>query len=817
MRFTPLNGVTHQHSEQGGLLFRGQAGEQVRIDVLASDLVRVRHHPDGTSRLDRTWMVVDARGNMPREGRSRDDLSPFPCPAYTVAHTDPGTLAIQTTQLRLTVQLGEFALAWADAAGQEFAADLERIGYAYNRAGREVFHYLKRRPGEHYYGFGERAGPLDKAGQRMRMVNMDTLGYNAETSDPLYKHFPFYITYLPALNIAYGLFYDNLATTIFDMGKEIDGFRGEYRSYQAADGDLDYYLIYGPTIPEVVEKFTALTGRPALPPRWSLGYLGSTMKYTEASDAQEQLKHFALLCRQHDIPCDLFHLSSGYSVNEHGQRCVFTWNRGRIPDPQAMVDDFHAAGIRLAPNIKPYLLKSHPRYAEVAERGGFIRDAESNMPQISTFWSGGSGESGDGSYIDFSSEAGYSWWQEQIVAQLLNYGIDALWNDNNEFEIWDDAARCAGFGAGNIPIGLARPLQTLLMAHASYHALAQYRPDERPFLLSRSGSPGIQRYAQTWSGDNTTSWNDLRYNIPMGLGMGLSGAPNCGHDVGGFHGPKPEPELLVRWVQNGIFQPRFCIHSWNTDGSVTEPWMYPEVLPLIREAIHFRYRLIPYLYSLFFEAAQTGHPITRPMVYHFPHDPHCHTESFDFMLGPFLLVAGVLHENARSRAIYLPKYTNWCDFYSGEWYTGGQMLTVDAQLDAIPLLVREGGIIPMGKTMRYTGEQADDLRQVYLFPHPGHGSSAFDLIEDDGVSLEYRRGGYAAVHIELAAQPDHITVAIAVSPGHYRLPYEEIELILPERETRPIHVTGAAGSRETHIKERRHIFVPTTSIISPER
>jgi alpha-glucosidase len=812
MRFTTLSGVQPTDNLTGPLHFQGQSGEQVRIDVLAGDLVRVRHYPDGTPRLDRTWMVVDAAGEMPREGRSRADLSPFPCPACTTQQINPDTLRVQTADLQITIRLGEFALQWADTAGNTFAADLERIGYGYNRAGREVFHYLKRHPGEIYYGFGERAGALNKAGQRMRMVDMDTFGYNAETSDPLYKHFPFYITYLPDLNIAYGLFYDNLATTIFDMGKEIDGFRGDYRYYQALDGDLDYTLIYGPTIPDVIEKFTALTGRPTLPPRWSLGYLGSTMKYTEAPDAQEQLKQFAQLCQQHDIPCDLFHLSSGYSLNEQGQRCVFTWNRGRIPDPQGMVDNFHAAGIRLAPNIKPYLLTTHPKYAEVAQRGGFIRDAESDTPQISTFWSGGAGESSDGSYLDFSSEAGYAWWQEQATAQLLDYGIDALWNDNNEFEIWDDAARCAGFGQGDIPIALARPLQTLLMAHASYHALTQYRPNQRPFLLSRSGCPGIQRYAQTWSGDNTTSWNDLRYNIPMGLSMGLSGAPNCGHDVGGFFGPKPEPELLLRWVQNGIFQPRFCIHSWNSDGSVTEPWMYPEVLPAIREAIHFRYRLIPYLYSLLFEAAHTGHPITRPMVYHFPHDPHCLTESFDFMLGPFLLVASVLDEKAGTRAIYLPKQANWCDFYSGEWYTGNQTVTLAAPLERIPLLVRAGGIIPMGKTMRYTGEQADDLRQIYLFPHPEQGSSVFDLIEDDGLSLDYQRGGYTAVHIELTAQPDHISVSVSLTPGYYTLPYDELEFILPEGEARPIHITGAAGIRETTFAKRRRVSVPTNSL-----
>lgn len=812
MRFTPLVGVKQIDEQHPPLRFRGQRREHILLDVLDEDLIRIRHYPDGQTRLSRTWMIVDSAGTLPREGRLRDDLTPFACPSFALDTLSPSALQIQTAQLKLTVHLGDLHLEWADSAGQVFAEDLERIAYSYNRAGREVFHYLKRRPQERYYGFGERTGPLNKAGRRMRMVNMDTLGYDSEASDPLYKHFPFYITYLPDLDIAYGLLYDNLATTVFDIGQEIDGFRGDYRYYQAMDGDLDYYLIYGPSIEGVVEKLTRLTGRPALPPRWSLGYLGSTMKYTEAPNAQEQLKEFAQLCQQHDIPCDLFHLSSGYSVNENGERCVFTWNRSRIPDPQQMVNNFHEAGIRLAPNIKPYLLTTHPMYADVAARGGFIREADTDAPQISTFWSGGSGEGGDGSYIDFTSPAGYDWWQEQITAQLLSYGMDALWNDNNEFEIWDDAARCQGYALhSEIPIGIMRPVQTLLMAHASYHALARAYDRMRPFVLSRSGMPGIQRYAQTWSGDNTTSWHDFRFNIPMGLGMGLSGAPNCGHDVGGFHGPKPSPELLVRWVQNHIFHPRFCIHSWNTDGTVTEPWMYPEVLPLIRDAIHFRYRLIPYLYCLLFEASQTGHPIIRPLVYHFAADSRCHDESFDFLLGPFLLVATVLHENARTRNIYLPQNAKWFDFHTGEWFEGGQEITLDAPLDHIPLLVRSGGIIPMGKVMRFIGEQTDDLRQVLLFPDPHKGSSAFDLIEDDGITTECPQGICTVVHIELNASPENLTLFLSLLSNRYTLPYEAIEFILPHAENRPVQIVFQDGRQQTFPAGQRHILVPLST------
>lgn len=805
MRLIQPDGFSLTDQTPDSVIFTGSRGEQFQISVLDDDLIRVRHLPDGAARLDRTWLVVGPDGDMPREGRLRDDLSPFPLPGYTLDKVgNVFVLKTQTLQLDIDAQMPW--LRWSTADGLPFAADLRKRAYTYDQAGNSVYHYLERRRDEHYFGFGERSGVLDKRGMRFRMVNVDALGYNAETSDPLYKHIPFYITFIPSLNLAYGLFYDNTSTVTFDMGKEIDGFWGDYRFYHAEDGDLDYTLIYGPTIDAVVTRFVALTGKPVLPPRWSLGYLGSTMQYTDAPNAQEMLARFVQDCERYDIPCDLFHLSSGYTLGADGNRYIFTWNRSRVPEPTQMTETFHNAGIHLAANIKPHLLTTHPAYHEVAQAGGFIKDSEQDAPAPGMFWSGGAGESGAGAYVDFTSEAGYRWWQAQATAQLLDYGIDVLWNDNNEFEIWDDDARCDGFGSP-IPLGQARPLQTLLMGRASYEATQQHQSNRRAFILTRSACAGLQRYAQTWSGDNDTSWHTLRYNIPMGLGLSLSGMPNTGHDVGGFHGPAPDPELFVRWVQNGILHPRFTIHSWNSDGSATAPWMYPDVLPIIREAIQFRYRLIPYLYTLLFEAAQTGRPIIRPLVYHFPNDPRCHTESFDFLLGPNVLVASVLEPGARTRSVYLPAGVgiDWTDFHTGQRYAGGQTVIVDAPLDRIPLFVPVGGIIPMGRAMRFIGEQPDDLRQAYVFPHAGEGRATFTLIEDDGVSLDYRRGIYTSITLEVIATPDSLTLTIQLSGG-YPLPYPEIEFILPPGETRPIQAAGL-HNQWTADDGRQHVHI----------
>ncbi|GAB4571438.1 MAG: glycoside hydrolase family 31 protein [Anaerolineae bacterium] len=806
MRWTTFAGGGMQSLNPHSVAFNGPRGERLVIQTLEPDVVRVWFMPDGAPRLNRTWAVPGHGGDVPREGRLRTDLSPFGLPSVEAEEGDSG-IWLRTEQLALRVDPDEMRITWHTAAGTLFAEDRVRGAYAYDRAGRAVRHTLVRRPGEHYYGFGEKSGPLDKAGMRFRVDATDALAYNAETSDPLYKHWPFYITFVPDLNVAYGLFYDNPAVGVFDLGREINAIYGPYRYYEAADGDLDYYLIYGPTIPEVVEKLARLIGRPCLPPRWTLGYLGSTMFYTELPDADAQLAGFIAQCQEHDIPCDMFHLSSGYTTDPRGRRMVFTWNTDRIPDPAGMVERFHAAGIHLAANIKPHLLWMHPEYKAVQARGGFVRAAEDDSPEVVPYWSGGITETEPASYLDFTSEAGYSWWQERLTATLLDYGIDVPWNDNNEFELRDDAARCAGFGEP-IPIGLARPTQIVLMGRASYAAVAAVRPGLRPFVITRAGAPGVQRYAQSWSGDNRTAWHTLRYNLPMGLGMSLSGMPNYGHDIGGFIGDPPDPELFLRWVQVGIFMPRFTIHSVGLSGQATEPWMYPETLPLVREALRLRYRLIPYLYTLLAESSRTGQPIMRPLVYHFPHDPRCHTESFDFMLGPSLLVAPIMAPDCRAREVYLPAGTAWCDFYTGTWYDGGQTVTLDAPLDRIPLLVRAGGLIPLGRAMPHVGAAPDDVREVLAYPHPAGGEGRFTLVEDDGVSMDYLSGAQTRVTLRVSATPDTVRVGVAPPQGGYALPYDRVTFVLPPDEARPV----SGGEVETGPDGRWRVHVPLAAV-----
>jgi alpha-glucosidase len=777
-----LKGRSSAFIPAGKAVLAGSTGSSVQFSAgkgrlivtpVEQGIVRVNFCPDGKRRFGRSWAVC-GNGSMPADGRDRDDLSVFSLPSFTVTKKGRSVI-IASGQIAASVSLDSLALSWS-CGSVIFASDCEVAAYMTEKSSPLVRHRMDLTC-SHYYGFGEKSGTLNRKGRRMVMMDLDVMGYNARTEDPLYKHIPFYIGFDILTGCAYGVFYDNFSITEFDAGKA-DCRR---MVYTADGGDIDYYMIYGPSIKEVVAKFAHLTGRMILPPRWSLGYLGSTMTYTERPDAQKQLAQFVELCGKHHISCDLFHLSSGYTSGSDGKRYVFEWNSEKVPDPAAMVKTFHDAGIKLTANIKPAMLTTHPRYREVASFGGFIMNKDGS-PHVTPFWGG------VGSYIDFTNVKARSWWKQNISDNLLRYDIDSTWNDNNEFEIWDESCRCDNFGSGATIAGL-RPIQTLLMVQTSFEAQTEHSPTLRPYLITRSGCAGIQRYAQTWTGDNFTSWSALKYNIPMGLSLALSNMPNIGHDVGGFFGFKPSPELFVRWVQNGVLHPRFTIHSWHIDKTVNEPWMFPEATGAIRDAIDFRYRLLPFLYSLFVAASQTGEPIIRPMVYEFPGDMHCADESFDYLLGSHLLCASVVEKGARTRRVYLPVDSEWIDFHSGVHHHGGSSVILDAPLNRIPLLVRAGGIIPMGGAMTYVGEKEDDCRDIMLFPHDSLGTGSFELVEDDGISNEYRNGAVTVLSFTLEADETEIRLTFN-RKGGYSLPYRIIRAVLPQGEIRPFSVNG---------------------------
>lgn len=684
-------------------------------------------------------------------------------------------LRFNTGLLTLVMNKAPLWFSLYDRQGKLLYRDLRERAFERDQLGRLSHYSCMDRERDHFYGFGEKTGRLDKKGRRLRMSPKDAIGHDPECGDPMYKHIPFYIRVREDSLRPLGFFYNNSHDCIFDMGQEISGYWERYCYYQTEGGDIDLFLMAGETMKEIIGAYTWLTGTTCLPTKQSLGYCASTMYYAELEkDCDQEIYKVMDQHRALGIPIDNFWLASGYSSGEQDNlRYTFNWNKKRFPDPEGFFRNMEARGINVICNLKPGVLKHHPYAAYYEARKAFIRTAEGDEDYYGRWWGG------EGRFIDFTGKAGREAWKQLLIETILSKGEKTVWNDNCEMDgVEDREARCDFEGAGGTMAEL-KIIHSNMMAYVAREALAEVYPEERPYVINRAGYAGIQRYAQVWGGDNLTSWNTLRYNINTILGMGLSGCANMGCDIGGFAGPAPEAELLLRWIQNAIFQPRFVINSANSDNTVTQPFMYEENIPQVKAAFLLRYRLLPYLYSLMYEAYTKGTPAMRPLFLEFPEDKNCYQdEHLSFMFGPSLLVANVLEPGASERTLYLPAGCSW--YALGDElreYAGGQTITIPVDKDSIPMFLRGDGIVLF--TEDIYSIVRDSMKTLKLLVSAQKDTS-FIWYEDDGHSRDYEKGIYAAT--ELSVESGECCRIKFTQRGAYAHSVEQLELRLVSKE-----------------------------------
>lgn len=560
------------------------------------------------------------------------------------------------------------------------------------------------------------------------------MGYDAEKSDPLYKHIPFYICENSVG--CYGIFYDTSDTSYIDLGKEINNYYPAYKYFKTEDNCLVYYVFFGTKL-SLLQQFARLCGKQAFPPKWSFDYCASTMAYTDAPDSEKQMNGFLNKLREYELPCQGFYLSSGYT-SIGSRRYVFNWNYDKFPDPQKFIKKFKNAGINIIPNIKPAFLDSHPLYNEIAKKGYFVKNPD-GTPFVTEFWDG------LGSYMDFTNPKAFDYWKGKVTETLLDYGITTTWNDNNEFDIRDWDAVAAGFSNGAVKASRIRPDLTYLMVASSYKAQTEKYPELRPFLSTRSGNIAVRRLAQTWSGDNRTCFEDLRYCHNIGLTMSLSGMYFYGHDLGGFHGEMPSRELLIRWLQHGIFEPRFTIHSWNEDGSATMPWSYPDIMPAVKKLFAQRKRLIPYLYNCAYEAVENEIPMNAPPLLYYD-DKELYSQNDSMMVGRSILVPFVFDEGREETKIYLPANDDW--YFGGKLFKGGQKVNVAVKLNGeMPCFVKAGSVMP-----------SDEGKTVFTVYPVEKGTFESSFFDDDGVSFGYQHNDCVKLCFTVYCDENSVTV-----------------------------------------------------------
>ena len=765
-QWTTVGDMPAPRRVENGLVYRNAQGI-VSVTASAADIVRVRFSPTRDFGRDHSYAIVNRELGAPgADVRVGDRLS-----------------RIVTSVLNVSIQQRPFRVSVADAAGDELDADDPERGIA--SSGRAVRVWKRLRDDEQVYGFGEKTGSLNKRGRQLggysyTMWNSDTFAYGVDT-DPIYVSVPFYLVLRGGRT--YGVFFDNTFRSNFDVGHSSPGLI----SFGAEGGELDYYLIYGPDPKRVIQRYTDMTGRMPLPPRWALGYHQCRYSYYPESRVRFIARNF----RERQIPADVIWLDIHY---QDGYK-PFTWDRARFPDPAALVADLRRDGFHVVP-----IVDAHPKkevgylpYDTGTAGDHWVKNPDGSVYVAPVWPSQAEKNPGPSVFPDFSKPAAREWFGT-LYKMFTDIGITGIWNDMNEPAVFETPT-------GTMPLdvrffGDGQPadhreihnVYGLLNTQATYEGLRRLLPNQRPFVLSRASFAGGQRYSAFWPGDNVSSWEHLRATIPILTGMGLSGLPLVGSDIGGFAGV-PSAELYTRWLQTAVFYPFMRTHT--TFGTPDqEPWSYGTVHESInRAAIELRYQLLPHIYNVLAESSATGLPAIRPLVLEYPDDRRTWGLDDEFMFGRDLLLAPVLQEAERERDVYLPK-GEWFDFWTGRRYEGANGARIRVTLDSIPIFVRGGSFVFRQPVVQHTGEMAGKPLEVQVFPA---SSSDAVLYEDDGETMAYAQGASMRRRFSQTRTATTTTIDVAAPEGSFRPQARDLILsVAPTAEPAPSTSFGAS-------------------------
>jgi alpha-glucosidase len=725
---------------------------KVRITAFRDGIFRVRVAPNGTFPKDSSWAVIE---------------SPDP-PAVKIEET-PKQLRIITGNVTATVQKSPLLIDFSDAAGNVLLADERSLPMAWN--GPRVHAWKKMPLDDNYFGLGDKAGPMNRRNRSSTNWNTDEFGWQ-ESTDPLYKTIPFFIGLRKGA--AYGLFFDNTYRSMFDFGKESP----DYFSFGAEGGELNYYFIAGPAPKEIIARYTAMTGRAPLPPLWSLGYQQSRYSYYPESRAREIVSTL----REKKIPADVIY----FDIDFQDGNAPFTINREYFPTFEKMIADFRAQGMRTI-LITDLHIKRNPNHGYAPYDSGMKNDVFVKNPDGSVYvgivWPG------ESVFPDFTLTRVREWWGG-LYKDFVGMGAAGFWNDMNEPALFQRADK-------TMPLDVVHRLDDgtaldhraihniygMQNVRATYEGLRKLQPEERPFVLTRAAYSGAQRYAATWTGDNSSTWNHLKMSTPMLLSMGISGYPFIGDDIGGFAG-SPPADLLTRWFEVGALNPIYRDHTAKGTAD-QEPWVHgPEHEAIRRKYIELRYRLLPYIYTITEESTQTGIPLMRPIFLEYPQAAEFYRDDHDFLFGSDLFVSPVVSEMIDAQGVALPP-GEWFDYWTSEKHTGKDQINLHPRLDEMPLYVRAGAIVPMQPLVQSTSEKPSGPLQLRAYlPTTTSGLDAAvnacrgALYEDDGHTFAYQKGEILRINYSCQVAPGSVRLTSNIEKNSYQPWWNAAEVTL---------------------------------------
>jgi alpha-glucosidase len=743
------------------------ANTHEQITALRDDLLRVRIVPGGGFPEDASWAV------LPEARTSSAGVSP---------EINPTSAGFRTSVLRVRVDRKTLRMTILDLAGNVLNEDARRPQFV----GRGFRIYKTMPVDEHYFGLGDKTGPLDRRNQAFSLWNTDAYRFQ-ESTDPLYKSIPFFISFRAGR--AVGVLLDNTWRSSFDFGKT----EPSVYSFGAVDGPLNYYVVYGPSPKQVLESYAWLTGKPPLPPMWALGFQQSRYSYYP----QSRVLYIAHRLRADRIPADAIYLD----IDFQDKNFPFTVDCKKFPDfagmlAQLKTENFHVVTITdlhiaAAPN------REYRPYDSGIAGDQFVKNPNGSV-YVGEVWPGPS------VFPDFTRQQTRAWFGT-LYQDFYRHGVSGFWDDMNEPSVFHTIS-------GTMPLdvvhridepGFAKRTAThaeihniygMQNARATFEGLKKLNPDLRPMVLTRASYAGGQRYGATWTGDNSSTWNHLRLATPMLENLGLSGFGLSGADAGGFAGTA-SAELLTKWLEVAAFQPIDRDHTEKGTGD-QEPWVGgPEQEAIRRRYIGERYRLMPYLYQLADESSRTGLPMLRPLFLEFPNamaDGHPidvdSAAAGEFMLGPDLLIAPSPYpEQPDAYTIEFPS-RDWYNYWTGakvarpEAAAGGLLqvvspppfsIQVQPESSTLPVFVRAGSILPMEPLVQSTGEIPDGPLTLRVYAgDPCRG----DLYLDDGKSYAFEHGDSLRMHFSCKVTPDGLQLSIGAHQGLYTAWWKQIRV-----------------------------------------
>lgn len=720
------------------------------ITALEDSIIRVRATREAQFLNRHSYAVLPAAGNAPQN------------PAKVSVSETADAVELATAALRVRIARADSTITILSADGTQLCRDVAPP--AWNGPEFTVSRYMPE--DEHYFGLGDKAGPLDHRNQAFTMWNSDVYGWQ-ESTDPLYKSIPFVLALRHG--VSYGMLFDNTYRQHWQFGK---GAPDEY-SFGAEGGDLDYYFIYGPTPKRVVEAYTALVGRSPLPPLWSLGFQQSRYSYYPEARARQIVNTY----RRKKIPLDVIYLDIDYQRENR----PFTVDAQKFPNFPGMIHDFLSQGVRTV-LITDLHIKQERGYApyDSGEAGDFFVKNPDGSDYVGVVWPGKS------VFPDFTRKAARDWWGS-LYKQFVDDGVAGFWNDMNEPAIFERADKTMPLDVvDRIEEPGEPPRKTdqreihnvfgMLNSEATHDGLLKLRPNLRPFVLTRATYAGGARYAASWTGDNSSTWNHMRISVPMLENLGISGLPLIGDDIGGFAG-SPQPDLLTKWIELGSFNPIDRDHT--TKGSANqEPWVHGPVQEAIRKRyIEERYRLMPYIYTSLEETTRDGLPLMRPLFIEYPDQEDLlggDGKDSEYLFGRDLLIAPEPYEFVQDYPVALPKGSLWYDYWTGKQFAAPEVQITPA-LDTLPVFVRGGAIIPRQPLVQSTSETPRGPLELRVYPDRTCTGS---LYMDDGVSFNYLKGDYLRVNYTCEGYEDALRLKISPQEGSYKPWFNQIQAVI---------------------------------------